>query len=270
MKTLFSKYTFLFILAAAAFSCTDNEIEIDPTADLTKIAEGFAIGAATKVEVWSDQNLFAGYNNIFITLYDSVSGSRLTKATIEFYPEMSMVGGMKHACPVENPAADAVNNLFQGALMFIMPSGDMGAWNLEIKIQNPANNKTGMASFPVTVANPTNACMKSFVTDASEKIFVGYSFPKGMKVGVNDFEVMVYQKMGNYEFVPMENYSFVLTPEMPSMDHGSPNNVNPTHAGQGHYKGKVNFTMTGGWRLNLTLSQGDALVTDLYFDVEVE
>ena len=56
MKTLFSKYTFLFILAAAAFSCTDNEIEIDPTADLTKISEGFAIGAATKVEVWSDQD----------------------------------------------------------------------------------------------------------------------------------------------------------------------------------------------------------------------
>jgi hypothetical protein len=79
MKTLFSKYTFLLILAATAFSCSDNEVPFDPTVDLIKIDEGFAIGAATKVEVWASQDLMAGYNNIFIALYDSVVAVELQK-----------------------------------------------------------------------------------------------------------------------------------------------------------------------------------------------
>jgi hypothetical protein len=270
MKTLFSKYIFLLILAASAFSCSDNEVPFDPTVDLIKIDEGFAIGAATKVEVWSSQDLMAGYNNIFIALYDSVGGSRITKAKIDFYPEMSMMGGVQHGCPVEEPAEEAVNQLFPGAITFTMPSGDMGSWKLKIEVQNQVNNKKGSTTFSISVANPTAACLKSFVTAANEKIFVTYNFPKKMKVGINDLDVIVYKMINMYEFAYVENYSFVLTPEMPSMGHGSPNNVNPTHASKGHYKGKVNFTMTGDWRLNLNISQGEAVVKDLYFDVEVE
>jgi hypothetical protein len=70
--------------------------------------------------------------------------------------------------------------------------------------------------------------------------------------------------------VPVNDYSIVLTPEMPSMGHGSPNNVNPTFSSNGHYTGKVNYTMTGDWRLNLSLSQSGTLVKELYFDVVVE
>ncbi|MDZ7648355.1 MAG: hypothetical protein U5K54_14865 [Cytophagales bacterium] len=103
----------------------------DPTVDLIKIDEGYAIGAATKVEVWSSQDLIAGYNNIFIALYDSVGGSRITKAKIDFYPEMSMMGGVQHGCPVEEPAEEAVNQLFPGAITFTMPSGDMAIMEIE-------------------------------------------------------------------------------------------------------------------------------------------
>lgn len=52
------------------------------------------------------------------------------------------------------------------------------------------------------------------------------------------------------------------------MGHGSPNNVNPTNSGKGHYKGKVNFTMAGDWRINLDIYKNGAVVdTSLYFDV---
>ena len=37
--------------------------------------------------------------------------------------------------------------------------------------------------------------------------------------------------------------SVTITPEMPSMGHGSPNNINPVHVGKGHYKGKVNLIL---------------------------
>ncbi len=55
---------------------------------------------------------------------------------------------------------------------------------------------------------------------------------------------------------------------MPSMEHGSPNNLNPTDFGNGHYKGKVNFTMTGMWRINIDIYDGTvAKDTTCFFDI---
>jgi hypothetical protein len=52
------------------------------------------------------------------------------------------------------------------------------------------------------------------------------------------------------------------------MGHGSPNNVNPVHDAYGHYKGKLNFTMTGLWRIQLKLYKGGKLLTDqIFFDI---
>jgi hypothetical protein len=53
---------------------------------------------------------------------------------------------------------------------------------------------------------------------------------------------------------------------MPSMGHGSPNNINPLHIKNGHYKGKVNFTMTGDWRINLVLNK-DGKTSSTFFDL---
>jgi len=59
-----------------------------------------------------------------------------------------------------------------------------------------------------------------------------------------------------------------ITPEMPSMGHGSPNNVNPVSIGNGHYLGTVNFTMTGAWRINMIFKKnGRMLGSRNYFDV---
>jgi hypothetical protein len=55
---------------------------------------------------------------------------------------------------------------------------------------------------------------------------------------------------------------------MPSMGHGSPNNVNPVHTSNGHYLGKVNFTMSGFWRVHLTIKKNGVLLSnDQYFDI---
>ncbi len=51
------------------------------------------------------------------------------------------------------------------------------------------------------------------------------------------------------------------------MGHGSPNNVNPVSTGKGHYKGKVNFTMTGEWKINVIVKKdGNIISKDLYFN----
>ena len=69
---------------------------------------------------------------------------------------------------------------------------------------------------------------------------------------------------------PYEPYLVVeIDPEMPAMNHGSPNNVNPVHIGNGHYKGVANFTMTGWWRINLVIKdgEGNVLTDDSYLDI---
>ncbi len=269
MKRIFI-YLLILTFTVALINCSDDEVAVDPTAGLIKLKEGDALGAAARIELWGTESIFAGYNKVTVVLYDSVTKNRITDAHIHFLPEMSMMGGMKHACPVENPEEEAVNEGFPGALEFIMPTSDMGTWKLDVEVHNHLSDKDGVANFDITVINPPVARLKSFVTDQSEKIFVGYYFPNGMKVGVNDFEVTVYKMASPYEFVPVEDYSFVLTPEMPSMGHGSPNNMNPTYTSGGHYKGKVNFTMTGDWRLNLAISKNSIAIKELYFDVTLE
>ena len=72
-------------------------------------------------------------------------------------------------------------------------------------------------------------------------------------------EIAIYKKVSMMSFPADSSLSVILTPEMPTMNHGSPNNVNPVHIGKGHYKGKVNFTMTGLWKLNMDYMSGSAV-----------
>jgi hypothetical protein len=61
-------------------------------------------------------------------------------------------------------------------------------------------------------------------------------------------------------------------PTMPSMGHGSPNNVQPSHVGKGHFSGKANFTMTGDWNLAMRISDstGAAQSSNKSFDLLVK
>lgn len=248
MKSLI-KFIPVLLLSISISSCSDDETPFNPTEGLTKIGEAYALGAGAKAALWAKENLFAGYNNMYVALYDSVDGKRITEARVQFTPLMTMTGGMKHSCPVINPEDEtAVKELFPGTVVFIMPSSDMGFWKIQISVHNHQNGKEGSASFDVVVANPSPSQVKSFVTGSGEKIFISYNFLEDKKVGVNDFEVIVYKMVSGMEFVPVEDYTILLEPEMPSMSHGSPNNVDPTYDADGCYRGKVNFTMTGDWR----------------------
>ncbi len=267
IKTILS-LLFTFFVVASFFSCSDQDIEAVPTAGLTKISEGYALGAAAKVEVWAAEELFAGYNQLYFALYDSVTGQAITDSHIHINPIMNMQT-MSHSCPVEEPESEAVNKLFPAAILFTMPSGDMGSWKLETKIHNHANGLFGKASFDINVKSSTPSQVISFQTSSGERFYMSYRFPEKQKVGINDFEVIAFTSMDG-KFVPAENLTIKLTPEMPSMDHGSPNNVDPVHVGKGHYKGKANFTMTGEWRLQLELTTESSVLENKYFDIVVE
>jgi hypothetical protein len=184
---------------------------------------------------------------------------------------MSMNGTtVQHAAPVEDPDETAVNDVFPGAVAFIMPSSMGNTWRLGVAVHNHMNNKEGMATFDVTVDNPATPVLRVFTaqTPDSSKLVLSLLEPSSPKVGMNDIEFTIHRKESMMSFPPDDSYSIEITPEMPSMGHGSPNNENPVDIGNGHYKGKVNFTMTGEWRVNVVVKKdGKTVSNGLFFNI---
>lgn len=276
MKTIFIKITSIFLISVLLFSCTDdNEVSpVDPLDGFSKLTEGYALGASAKVEVWGQKNFFMGYNKLIVVLYDSLNQKvKLTDAHIHFLPLMTMnMNGMimKHSAPVENPEETAINEVFPGAVAFQMPTAMDGTWKLGVSVHNHKIDKEGEAEFDITVDNPTPSVMTVFSALAPDnnKLVLSILEPSKPKVGMNDIEFTIHRKASMMDWPADDSYTIEITPEMPSMGHGSPNNVNPVSSGNGHYKGKVNFTMTGEWRVNVVVKKaGQAISQNLYFNI---
>ena len=252
-------------------SCTKNSVsEIDPTIGLIKQAEGYAIGASTKVVMYTKQSTIStGYTKFYVALYDSISGARIEDAHVELNPLMNM-GMMKHSAPYEDPAsAVAVDHLFPCSVVFIM-SSTAGSWSIDLNVHNHHTNKEGSLTIPITVTDPLKPTIHSFTSKIDgAKYFVALIDPTAPKVGINDMELAIYKKVSMMSFPADSSLSVILNPEMPTMGHGSPNNINPTHVSNGHYKGKVNFTMTGLWKLNLDYMVGNSVADSTqYYEVQ--
>ena len=67
----------------------------------------------------------------------------------------------------------------------------------------------------------------------------------------------------------LDDLTLEITPEMPTMGHGSPGNVNPTPQGNGHYLGTVNFTMAGPWTVTVVAKRGQAVLGEAVFEFAV-
>jgi hypothetical protein len=266
------------MLLAALFTMTlvtgckkddDNNDDNLPknTDGLVLVAGGYATGSGTFVKLWAHDSLFTGYNKLFVQVLDSVTDNEITDAHVYLAPLMDM-GAMTHAAPYENPASEhAVNGLFPCAVVFQMPG--ITGWTLEIHIHNHDTNKEGDVTLPLMVKTPvqTRAHSITAINDGAALI-IAYVGPNKPVVGINDFEITIHKKESMMSYPAQDDYTIEIEPEMPSMGHGSPNNENPVHTTNGHYKGKVNFTMTGDWRINMVIKKnGEVVVDDKYFDV---
>lgn len=241
--------------------------ETDPTTGYLKLASGNATGSGLKLEVYATDSAYTGYNKWYIAVKDSATNAYVENAQISLAPNMNMMT-MSHAAPFENPSVTAVNKLFPCSVSFIMSSMG-GTWTVAITVTNTSTSKSGTATFTINVKDPSPAKMFSFISlvDNTSKYFVGFIPPAKPIVGINDFEIVVYKKQSMMMFPADSSLSVTFIPTMPTMGHSSPNNVDPVHIGKGHYKGKVNFTMTGLWRLSYNLKLGTAVADSThYFD----
>ncbi|MGV3705508.1 MAG: FixH family protein [Arcticibacter sp.] len=249
----------LMMLLAALFSfasCSKDNDNTPTQAEKIRIAEK-TTATGTSVTLWADKSdLRVAWNKLYVSLKNA-KGSAISNAKVSYAPVMDMMT-MKHAAPVEQPVYTAEKELYEGAVVFSMPSGQMGAWTLTVTVDGEP------VVFALDIkAAPSNTKTTATVTGSDGFYYtVSLVQPLTPKMGMNDLEVLVNTRQDMMTFPPVEDLVIELIPEMPSMGHGSPNNVNPVHTGKGHYRGKVNFTMTGDWRLHFKLKRGNTVIME--------
>jgi len=275
MKTLLFKASLLLAIALYVSGCSDSDVITNNGTNnpglsgLIKVDSSYATGSRAIVALYASDSLKTGYNKFYVVLYDSATGTLITDSHVMIMPEMNM-GMMSHSAPYENPASEtAVDGKYPCAVVFIMPSDNTMPWKLDVMVHNHSapGEPEGTASFNLAVSNnPTK--FKSILTGDSTRLYLSYVQPKSPVVGINDFEFTLHKKVSMMSFPADSSYTSTIYPWMPSMGHGSPNNVDPSHIGMGHYNGDVNFTMTGDWQIKVYLhknGQTDSTYFDLLF-----
>ncbi len=246
----------LCLVALTLQSCKDGDSPTDASAPATTtVTLGTASNAGTTITLTSTDTLRVGYNTIAIRVADSASGAVQKNVKVTVSPMMHMMS-MMHACPIEQPTDSVITGeTFSSSMVFIMPGSGMEYWALTVSFVDPVRGKTGSVEIPVTVVNASR--LVNFTAPDSTRYFVTMRNTGTPKVGMNQCEFLVHRMQSMMMFPPVTDVTLEMTPDMPSMGHGSPGNVNPGHTSKGHYTGTVNYTMTGVWRITLVVKKNN-------------
>jgi hypothetical protein len=275
MKFFKTIFTPLLAIALFATSCKKEETNPgtpvdDPLSEYVLISETSATTLDYTVKVYAQEALFVGYNYILVQVKDNATGEILDNPDVMFMPVMEMNSGMMHACPLEQPTYNTSLQVMEGTITFVMPSMGQGKWNLGLKLKNTAGTEEDI-NIDVDVMQKAEPQLFSFVSthDPNQNVFVALVNPRMPQIGINDFEVVAYERQSMMSWPALEMLNIEIDPEMPTMGHGSPNNVNPIDMGEGHYLGKVNFTMSGYWKVNMKFetTTNEMMMDDAFFDI---
>ncbi|MEO9004640.1 MAG: hypothetical protein ABI288_07875 [Ginsengibacter sp.] len=250
MKYLFIISTaFLFLLS----SCKKENAQLEKPA-ITKIKIGEVVNSQNlKATMWSDDSIATGYHKLYLSVTDA-SGNDVNNATVNVLPLMKM-SMMTHSSPFEKPVYNPASKLYEFAVVFTMPSGS-DSWSVKATINGEDQ------TFNINVPAAKTKLVGSYVGTDGSKYVVSLVPLKKWEVGLNDIKILVNKMADMMTFPSMDGLNIQMTPEMPSMGHGSPNNVDPTSIDGGYYKGRINYTMTGDWRIHFKIRKGDVVIID--------
>lgn len=230
-----------------------------------------------------------GYNDIYFVATKKNSGNYVKNFNInKLTPLMHMVQkDIYHSTPVGGEVESFDSRYLavkRGWISFVMNTSDMGTWALSYEAE-VLGKKGGIDSVPLTVnALPEGQeWIKSFKI-GEDTYYISLVNPSEWQTGANSIEAYISKKSSTIT-VPYasasETFTVEIIPTMPDMgNHTSPDNEALTKQQTGSYQGIVNLTMTGLWRIHLTVKDsngnivagGDDLsdgYSSLYFDVTI-
>ncbi|MCC9041559.1 hypothetical protein LNQ81_02355 [Myroides sp. M-43] len=194
-----------------------------------------------------------------------------TSMTITMYMTMENGHKMSHSAPISQlkPVAGTTNK-FEGEIMFSMAGMEPGANYWEIKVESTNKNNKINTTFKTTVrggkfydrqdintiVNSDRKTLETFSLNAV-KHYTALHPMYDPKTGLNNIAVSIYrnEKMGN-EFPEVENLIVTIDPRMPDMgNHGVKEGIISLNynATTKQYEGKLPFSMSGYWFLNLVI-----------------
>lgn len=240
--------SFLLLMVAACDTTSSEEGNGDP--ELYPLGE-FVQDSYT-VTAWSTRPLSVGFHEIYLEVMEN--GIPVEGVHVHFNTMMHMEGH-SHSSPYGEPdeQRDEVYNLYEAWAIFTMA----GEWELEITVHSEEVSETEISgSIPVEVDHTDR--VKLFEGENGSHYILTWIEPKEPEVGMNDLLISLHRSVSHSEYPAVLNAQIGFEPWMPApgMDHGSSNNVDPEHQGNGFYQGKVNFNMTGDWELRFDISQG--------------
>ena len=230
-----------------------------------------------------------GYNEIYFVATKKSTGNYIKNFELTgITPLMHMVKmDMYHSTPV-GPAAASFNDGYLAVkrswVSFLMNTSEAGSWTLSYDAQ-VLGSKGGIEKKDIVVnALPDgHVWLKSFKI-GSDTYFLSLVNPIDWKTGTNEIQAYVSKKSEKatnpYQIAP-ETFTVDIDPRMPDMgNHTSPNNTPLVKQADGSYLGTINLTMTGLWRIHLTVrdAQGNVVAggddqsdgySSLYWDVTI-
>ena len=308
------KGLFLVLVVAALTACNSNDdgvqagIEIpgititddidccsaEEALQVYKFLQTVKIVPELSTEIDGKYNVFAytttggfhnGYNEIFFVATKKVTGNYIKNFDITgLTPLMHMVKmDMYHSTPV-GPDAASFNDGYLAVkrtwVSFVMNTSEAGSWTLSYDAL--VLGKTGgieKRDLVVDALPDGQAWLKSFKV-GNDTYYLSVVNPNEWQTGTNTITAYVSKK-SEKATVPYTlaeaQYTIDIDPRMPDMgNHTSPDNKALVRQADGSYVGTINLTMTGLWRIHLTVrdAQGNVVaggeeLSSLYWDVTI-
>ena len=233
--------------------------------------------------------LHVGYNDIYFVATKKSSGNYIKNYDISgITPVMLMVKmGMKHSTPVSESVESFNGNYLavkHGWVSLLMSTSDAGSWTISYDADILGQHgKLDEAPIQVSELSEGQAWLKSFKA-ADKTYYISLVNPANLQTGKNELQayVSVKSQTATVPYVlASEQFVVEIDPRMPDMgNHTSPDNTALTLQEDGSYKGTINLTMTGLWRIHVTVKdlQGNVVAggddlkdgfSSLYFDVTI-
>lgn len=251
----------------------------------------FEVDGKYKVLAYSKTGSFhTGYNEIFFVATKKSTDNYIKNFDItNITPIMNMVKmGTFHSTPTGAGIAnfdDKPEAIKRGWISFVMNSGDNGSWTLSFDAK-VLSSSISIKDKPITVnALPEGQeWIKSF-KKGDDTYFVSLVNPNSWKTGTNTIKAYISRKNAEALTSPWavatEQFTIEAVPTMPDMgNHTSPDNTPWIKQEDDSYSGVLNLTMTGLWRLHLTIKDKDGNIvaggddlsdgfSSLYLDVTI-
>lgn len=264
-KKIISQILFICITTSLLFLNCDSTNSTDPELEAISLnsveVQGFTI------ELLADATLETGYNNLYWKV--SQNGEPVEISTFEVTPIMQMTQ-MNHACPYDNPEEmDEFDDVYKSMAIFIMPSGEMGSWDIDFDITT-SNNQVLTGSIDIEVGSSWK--LTSARTEDGAAYFITWYSPEDPVTGNQELSFMIHERETMMSFPEVSDAVLEVYPYMDmggGQGHSTPFE-NPAAKGNGMYTGSINYSMSGTWTTTVQLTAGTDILDAVTFEYSVK